>query len=71
LAYCVWQTAKNNWQNLSLKFGVLIVGQMERQFFANFCVPRARWQLFAWKKSLVNRSLDEIKNPTAAMFKKT
>jgi len=50
LAQSVWQTMKKfgkNCTNLNLKFGVLIVDEIEQQFF----LPNAvRWQLFTMQK---------------------
>jgi hypothetical protein len=51
-AHIVWRMANKfgkKCANLSLKFGVLIVCEIERLFFAKCCVPEA----IAWQKSLV------------------
>ncbi len=51
--HIVWQAAKQIWQKmlqLSLKFEVLIGGEIEGDIFLTNAVHR---QLFAWRKKLV------------------
>jgi len=60
-AHSVWRMENKfgkKCANLSLNFGVLVIGEIEQQFFFHQMLHAVPMQLFAWQKSLVKSTPD-------------